>query len=1044
MRMKLQVTAYALIVLLIGGYLLVGNQTCSILPAKEVKVAVEEGKVAFTSTNGKSERILAAGEQIAIDDKLQIRDIATPKSIETPKAANPVLALALASLKLSVVDTEGIPFVPESVSIQDEKGAHILSIAGDGTGTNESLPVGNVEIVATDARLLGKSQKTTALSEGRNETTLIVARRSAFQAAIQSPQGEPVAGADVTLTPLKDAQKVTEADLAERKTNAQGTARFDPVVLGGYKLRVAAQQPYLAHEEIVQATSEPAPRSMALSKTSRIMVTVQDANSKPVSGAQVTLQSKPGSGSVISQSQATGANGSTVFEDIIPGTYILSANHPGFNDEGKGKSELAITDDRHEIALTVTSKAYQLSGKVYDAVSKQPVGGITVEVRKYEYSNDETLSEKEKIATTNSDGSYTVEGLEFGTYLVGVSRNDTYVHIAPFWFAYKDNMNPTKPKKISFNKDTAITGVDLSLYKKWIVSGRVLDKNGKPIQGVNVYTVEARHSADHLSSSSSSSSEGTVTDENGNYRYVGDSHVESQYCTIYLMGKHPAYKNTNLVELHPKQGQEITGMDLRFGNSASTVSGIVTRNGRPVEGAKVLFWDKKKKNKAITQSDGSYRAELLPGTYATRVICDGFQHKDGEQSLKVEEGNSYSDINFSIQEGDESFEGILVEEQGNPLAGIDMILSAHVTTPNSSSYFRIAEPVKTDEKGAFHLTINVIYEASDFCIIARVSDVDYEKTRYETQQWGEKDIRITAKKKANAELYGSIAGFAQDENGQIISHYTIQLNGSCSTPALQWEQRRPHQISDAQGAFRYDKIPVSAGPYLLTAKAEGSSLGFSELIILQADEMRENVVVTIPQSFSLRGRVIDRDGKPISEAKLEFKRNVAGLNWAEYRNLIPQTVTDADGYFQMDGVSLLGGDLGIWKPSKMKRVGAATDKSRIISMMGGRPDEDNMMIEGSSWGPGPEEEDEDVSGSSSTPDDSSEGATATASSVQTREETMSTDNLSSSETPSDGTDQGSQPLITTPFNATKIVPISIGAPGETRDLGEIVIEMAKQ
>ena len=194
MHTKVQIMFYVVIALLMSGYFFIGNQTCSSLPAREVKVSVENGQVLFVTKDAKSDRTLQAGDQIAINDKLQIKDIAKPANTETPKAENVVLAISLASLKLSIHDTDGHPFVPQDVILQDVKGRQSLTIEADGTVAVDSLPVGNIEILASDSRLLGESRKKIALSEGRNEETLVVARRSAFQAAIQSPQGEPVAG----------------------------------------------------------------------------------------------------------------------------------------------------------------------------------------------------------------------------------------------------------------------------------------------------------------------------------------------------------------------------------------------------------------------------------------------------------------------------------------------------------------------------------------------------------------------------------------------------------------------------------------------------------------------------------------------------------------------------------------------------------------------------------------------------------------------------------------------------------------------------------
>ena len=121
------------------------------------------------------------------------------------------------------------------------------------------------------------------------------------------------------------------------------------------------------------------------------------------------------------------------------------------------------------------------------------------------------------------------------------------------------------------------------------------------------------------------------------------------------------------------------------------------------------------------------------------------------------------------------------------------------------------------------------------------------------------------------------------------------------------------------GNFLIEKILLSEGPFVIAAKTENTPPVFSAVIELHKDEIRENVVLILPQSFVARGQVLLQDGTPAAGAIVELTPKILeGMNFDHYssdnfKNSQPQTVTDNQGFFVFPKIPVQGGELYAWK-----------------------------------------------------------------------------------------------------------------------------------
>lgn len=265
---------------------------------------------------------------------------------------------------------------------------------------------------------------------------------------------------------------------------------------------------------------------------------------------------------------------------------------------------------------------------------------------------------------------------------------------------------------------------------------------------------------------------------------------------------------------------------------------------------------------------------------------------------------------------------------------------------------------------------------------------------------------------------------------------------------------------NVQGAFTFEKIPIDAGPFLLSAQSHESTPGFSKLITLQENETLENIVIVLNRSFTLTGRIIDQAGKPVCRANLILKREVSGMDWGRYREALPQTVSDETGAFRLKGVPPIGGELGVWKPitvdasfttnmqssqyeedspsntsSKQSTKSNSTGHPRISSSSP-MPD----AISDSMWGKQLGEY-KDVSYTFDFDAEKAKTPTPSPGSFMAIESQF--EKFAVYDGSEDSDENGKPTYGITPFDPAAAIPVAAGSPGEERNLGDITIDLTK-
>jgi len=238
--------------------------------------------------------------------------------------------------------------------------------------------------------------------------------------------------------------------------------------------------------------------------------------------------------------------------------------------------------------------------------------------------------------TTQSDdrGRYTFTDLPAGSFaLVATPPMHKAMYLSPAM-----SFRPEPPRLVIEVADgEARTDVDIALDRAGVLSGRVLDEAGQPMEGVRVQALIRDPRSEHLITPGRSQD----TDDYGRFRIYGlpggEYLVQAEVRDMggppadrdparrsYVATYYPGTTNENeapRLALHA--GEEIGGLDLRLVRERTfAISGVVLDSqGRPAPGAQVMLAHQAAGNSSSVghqaAPDGTFSfSRLAPGEYA--------------------------------------------------------------------------------------------------------------------------------------------------------------------------------------------------------------------------------------------------------------------------------------------------------------------------------------------------------------------------------------------------------------------------------------------
>gem|GEM_PF-1150526 len=341
----------------------------------------------------------------------------------------------------------------------------------------------------------------------------------------------------------------------------------------------------------------------------------------PIAGATVTADG--------GLSTTTDADGHYWFVGVNPQSYTVNASAEGYADNS---AQATVSYKGSTVCdIELSAPLGSISGVITSSLGGAVVGA-TVSIPGHD------------AVTTDSDGSYTIDGVAEGTYTVTASA--TY---------YTQN---TGQAVVAAGN---VTSCNIVLTPNvGTLTGHVTSSQGGAISGATVSI--PGHTA-------------VQTDANGSYTIsnvaVGDYTVTAS--------KTDFDNNTAPATITPGQS---TTCDLELTPQPGTISGQVTSSlGGGVSGATVSAGDKT----ATTDGSGNYTLSVLPGTYEVTASADHFQNGSGSATVT---SNHTTTVNLSMVPNKGKISGQITSSLGGGIGGATVSIPGYdaVTADAGGNY----------------------------------------------------------------------------------------------------------------------------------------------------------------------------------------------------------------------------------------------------------------------------------------------------------------------------------------------------------------------
>lgn len=287
--------------------------------------------------------------------------------------------------------------------------------------------------------------------------------------------GDPVGGAVVTLSSVPPRTATTEAD---------GGFSFDKLIGREYALSAVAGKK-VGGPVVHRLSSSSDPVILRLATGATLVVSVVDANDKPVAKASVTVESQTES------SGTTGDDGTATFEPVHPGWVSVHARAPGYAT-ANGFTQLGGANTNGQLRLVLRT-GYAVSGRVIDEKGT-PIANVSVGT-----AGLWDIPGGGHRAQTDAKGNFKIEALAAGTHTLIANDGEH----AP---------GRSGPVVVA---DKPVDGIEIVMQAGGLLAGRVLDHAKVPVvyatvrvagDGSEAWLVESRQAS---------------TDDNGNFEIKG-------------------------------------------------------------------------------------------------------------------------------------------------------------------------------------------------------------------------------------------------------------------------------------------------------------------------------------------------------------------------------------------------------------------------------------------------------------------------------------------------------------------------------------------
>jgi hypothetical protein len=442
---------------------------------------------------------------------------------------------------------------------------------------------------------------------------------------------------------------------------------------------------------VVQGDTVTAPGVTLKAAGGQVSGTVNTTSNQPLAGVSVTAT--PKSGQSTWNSVTTGADGTYLMEGLEPGTYLFTFAAPGTPYVSASKAVTLLTGGD---VPTDQSAQLHIGGSISGKVMGQSdsgdflVGGVSV------LAIPTSGSSPSVSAVTNSQGEFTIQGLDTGSYVLEVSpkgapfpRFMTQFYRVPGLDGYPVVTTRESATVLNLTLGQTLLNNNIRLAVGASIGGKVYDGKKIPMEGAKILAQPGPNCG--LDSATAYSA------KDGSFELTGLSPC-SYSLTVTKSDYVPATISVPVLTL----GVVSRVQDVVL-NLGGTLQGAVTdAGGKRLERVSVLATPGISclgsiSLVAYTDSTGNYRVSGLDKcTYAVRFVKQGFV----EQSTQISIDNaSTNSVDISLQNGTEIKGAVNAASTALPISGVYVRAVSQKTAPGT-----VVQSTWTDANGNYSIT----------------------------------------------------------------------------------------------------------------------------------------------------------------------------------------------------------------------------------------------------------------------------------------------------------------------------------------------------
>jgi hypothetical protein len=430
--------------------------------------------------------------------------------------------------------------------------------------------------------------------------------------------------------------------------------------------------------------------------------------------------------------------------------------------------------------------------------------------------------------------------------------------------------------------------------------GRVVNSQREAVFGAQVEVMRGPSLGMQISGLRESLGVEAQSDEEGRFTFSGLAPAEDYVVVV----QHPEYGDSEAgpVVLRAGADVEVGEIILRKGSS---VYGLITGGGRPIEGA-VVSLRSTMHNFAMSQapkvpqrdpveltvsseSDGTYEFTSVPiRNFEVTVEAEGFGRMTKTSQSFFGGGTRNQEINFELGIATE-IAGMVVDANGRPLP------SATVKALITNASFRSDGETVSGGDGSFRLE-----QLADGHYFLSATLEGYSQGSRQRVTSGTTDLVLKLLPQ------GSVSGMVVDEEtGKPVTSFELSvyrhLNG-----------RKPARVginkSFRSSDGRFELKGLDPNQYILEARASGYAASRSEPFTAARGETASGVTVEMNRGGSIAGVVTNANGKPLMGALVTINNN--NFRWNPVHDLLnrmakiegemPKVRTNENGEFRVD------------------------------------------------------------------------------------------------------------------------------------------------